>query len=255
MNYQDKVVILTGAGGGIAKAMAKKFASLGAKLALLDIVEAPLEKAVEELALPSDQVFTATADVSDEDSVKAVIKAVHEHYGRIDVLINTAGIPGPSARAEDYGMNAFRKVFEVNVFGTFLMTQNVLPIMQAQKSGAILNVGSVSGMVGYDFECAYGASKAAIIHLTKNIACENGGNGVRINCLSPGWVDTNMMKTIVASYKDVGITNSSDNVTLGPMGRAGKPEEMAAIAAFLCSEDASYVNGSNWLADGGMTLG
>ena len=137
----------------------------------------------------------------------------------------------------------------------WMMKRNLKRSMQAQKHGAILNFGSVSGVVGYPFESAYGASKAAIIHLTKNAASENGGNGVRINAISPGWVKTNMMATILDSYKNVGFDNADENVTLGPMGRPGTPEEIANVAAFICSEEASYANGSNFLVDGGMTLG
>lgn len=251
MDYTNKVVVLTGAGGGIGSAMAEKFAALGAKLALLDICEqtklaARLDKA---------QVLCAAVDVSDEASVTAAVQRVLGHYGRIDVLINAAGIPGPSARAEDYPLADAKKVFAVNVFGTFLMMQKVLPIMQAQRRGAILNFGSVSGIVGYTFEIAYGASKAAIIHMSKNAASENGGNGVRINCISPGWVKTNMMDTIVESYKDAGIKGSSEELTLGTYGRPADPSEIAAVAAFLCSDEAAYMNGSNVLVDGGMTLG
>lgn len=135
------------------------------------------------------------------------------------------------------------------------MMQNILPIMQEQKSGAIINFGSVSGMFGYPYEIGYGSSKAAVIYMTKNAANENGFNGVRINAVSPGWVDTNMMKTVVDSYKDVGIENSSDNVTIGPMRRVAAPEELANVVTFLASEEASYVNGANFLVDGGMTLG
>lgn len=255
MDYTGRVVVLTGAGGGIGSAMAKKFASLGARLALLDVSEQYVRKTAERLALDPKDTFCAAADVSDEASVKQVIAAVMERFGQIDVLVNAAGIPGPSARTEDYRFEDVKKVYGVNVFGTFLMMQNVLPHMQAQHRGAILNFGSVSGMFGYPYEIAYGSSKAAIIYMTKNAANENGGNGVRINSVSPGWVKTGMMKTIVESYKDVGIENSSDNVTLGPMGRAGTPEEIANVAAFMCSDEASYVNGSNFLVDGGMTLG
>ena len=155
----------------------------------------------------------------------------------------------------DYSFADAKKVLSVNLFGTFLLMRAVLPVMQAQKHGAVLNFGSVSGLVGYPFESAYGASKAAIIHLTKNAASENGGNGVRINAISPGWVKTNMMATILDSYKNVGFDHAEENVTLGTMGRPGTPEEMANVAAFICSEEASYMNGSNILVDGGMTLG
>ena len=178
-----------------------------------------------------------------------------ERYGRIDVLVNTAGIPGPSARTEDYGYATFRKVYEINVFGTYLTMMNALPIMQAQKSGNIVNFGSVSGMFGYPYEIAYGSSKWAVIGMTKNAANENGGNGVRVNSVSPGWCDTNMMHTVWDSYKDVGIADSSDNITLGPMGRPGTPSELADAVLFVASDEARFINGSNILVDGGMTLG
>lgn len=255
MDFKNKVVILTGAGGGIGTAIAQRFAQLGAKLALLDIRLDTVQQLAQRLGLSEDRALCAAPDVADEASVKSVIAEIKERFGRVDVLINAAGIPGPSARTEDYAFEKVKQVFAVNVFGTFLMMQNVLPIMQAQRSGAILNFGSVSGMFGYPYEIAYGSSKAAIIYMTKNAANENGGNGVRINSISPGWVKTQMMKTIVESYHDVGIEDSAENVTLGPMGRPATPEEIANVAVFMCSEEASYVNGSNFLVDGGMTLG
>lgn len=255
MRFKDEVVIVTGAGGAMGKAIVKKFADDGAKAVIVDIKEELAKKTKDALGLDDEHGFCLAADISDEQSVKDLIKKVFDRYGRIDHLVNLAGISGPSARTEDYSFADTKRVFEVNVFGTFLMMQNVLPIMQKQKKGAIVNFGSVSGMFGYPYEISYGASKAAIIFMTKNAANENGGNGVRVNCISPGWVNTAMMKSILESYKDVGIENSSDNVTLGPMNRPGEPEEMANVVAFLCSDEASYVNGSNWLVDGGMTLG
>ena len=255
MDFTGQVAVVTGAGGGIGTALVKKFTDLGAKVALLDVKEEFCRRTVEKLQLDEDRVLCLAADISDEQAVKETIARIMDRFGRIDILINSAGISGPSARTEDYSFNDVKKVFSVNVFGTYLMMQNVLPIMQAQKKGSIVNFGSVSGLFGYPYEIAYGASKASVIHMAKSAANENGGNGVRVNAISPGWVDTGMMKSILASYKDVGIENSSDNVTLGPMNRPGKPEEMANAVAFLCSEEASYINGTNFLVDGGMTLG
>lgn len=255
MSFTDKVVVVTGAGGGMGTAVIKKFTDQGAKAALLDIDESLCRRTAEKLHLDDAHAFCIGVDVADEKAVRDAVAKIMEHYGRIDALVNIAGIAGPSARTEDYAFSEAKKVFEINVYGTFLMMQNVLPVMQAQKSGAIVNLGSVSGMFGYPFEIAYGASKAAVIHMTKNAANENGGNGVRVNAISPGWVNTNMMKSILASYKDVGFENSADNVTLGPMNRPGEPEEMANAIVFLCSEEASYINGTNFLVDGGMTLG
>lgn len=240
MNYQDQVVVLTGASGGIGSAMTKKFTDLGAKVALLDITVDRVQALADKLGLGRDRAFCAAVDVSNEESVKATVDAIVKHFGRIDVLVNAAGIPGPSARVEDYSFSDAKKVLSVNLFGTFLMMHTVLPVMQAQKHGAILNFGSVSGVVGYPFESAYGASKAAIIHLTKNAASENGGNGVRINAISPGWVKTNMMATILDSYKNVGFDNADENVTLGRWAdrHAGGDRERRGLpllrGSFLC---------------------
>ena len=193
--------------------------------------------------------------MSDEDSVKEAVAKTMERFGRIDCLVNLAGIEGPNnSRTEEYEFKWTKRIFEINVYGTFLMMQNVLPVMQAQKSGAIVNFGSVSGMFGYAGEISYGASKAAIIQMTKNAANENGGNGVLVNSISPGWVNTEMFRRILEQYKST-YENPLDNVTFGPMNRPGEPMEMANVVAFLCSDEASYVNGSNFLVDGGMTLG
>lgn len=255
MDFTNKVVVVTGAGGGMGLAIVKKFTDLGAKAAILDIKEDLALKTKTTLGLDDAHGLCLAADVSDEESVKATVKAIVDYFGRIDYLVNLAGIAGPSALVEDYSFASTKKVFEVNVYGTLLMTQSVLPIMKAQGSGAIVGFGSVSGMTGYPYEISYGASKAAIINMMKTVANENGANGIRANAISPGWVNTGMMKSILASYKDVGIADSSDNVTLGPMKRPGEPEEMANVVAFLCSDEASYMNGSNVLVDGGMMLG
>ena len=255
MDFTGKVAIVTGAGGDMGRAIVKKFTDNGAKAVLMDIREEAARRSVELLGLDEEHGFVVTVDVASEDSVKAAVQKVMDKYGRIDCLVNLAGIEGPNnSRTEDYDFKMAKKVFEINVYGTFLMMQNVLPVMQAQKSGAIVNFGSVSGMFGYAGEIAYGASKAAVIHMTKNAANENGGNGVRVNAISPGWVNTEMFRRILEQYKET-FENPLDNVTLGPMNRPGEPMEMANVVVFLCSDEASYVNGSNFLVDGGMTLG
>lgn len=255
MDFTGKVAIVTGAGGDMGRAIVKKFTDNGAKAVLMDIREEAARRSVELLGLDEEHGFVVTVDVASEDSVKAAVQKVMDKYGRIDCLVNLAGIEGPNnSRTEEYDFKMAKKVFEINVYGTFLMMQNVLPVMQAQKSGAIVNFGSVSGMFGYAGEIAYGASKAAVIHMTKNAANENGGNGVRVNAISPGWVNTEMFRRILEQYKET-FENPLDNVTLGPMNRPGEPMEMANVVVFLCSDEASYVNGSNFLVDGGMTLG
>ena len=255
MDFTGKVAVVTGAGGDMGRAIVKKFTDNGAKAVLMDIREDAARRSVELLGLDEEHGFVVTVDVASEDSVKAAVQKVMDKYGRIDCLVNLAGIEGPNnSRTEEYDFKMAKKVFEINVYGTFLMMQNILPVMQAQKSGAIVNFGSVSGMFGYAGEIAYGASKAAVIHMTKNAANENGGNGVRVNAISPGWVNTEMFRRILEQYRET-FENPLDNVTLGPMNRPGEPMEMANVVVFLCSDEASYVNGSNFLVDGGMTLG
>lgn len=254
-DFTGKVAVVTGAGSDMGAAIVGKFAENGADTVLIGVHSETVLAARNRLGLQEAHSLCIEADVSDEAAVKGAVQRILDRFGRIDFLVNVAGIEGPNnSRTEEYDYAMAKRVFDVNVWGTFLMMQNCLPVMQAQKSGAIVNIGSVSGMFGYAGEIAYGASKAAVIHMTKNAANENGGNGVRINCLSPGWVDTKMFRRILKQYEAT-FDDPLENVTLGPLGRPAYPAEMANIAVFLCSDEASYVNGSNWLADGGMTLG
>lgn len=267
MKFKDKVVIITGSGmnpkayekfgkDGIGSIIANQFYENGAKVAILDISEVFGQETVRHFGMNKERALVIKADVSDETSVKNAIKKVLNCWGTIDYLVNTAGWGGPQKRLEDYTGEAFKRVYEINTLGTYMMMANVLPIMQEKKYGVIVNIGSVSGMFGYSLESGYGSSKWAVIGLTKSAAVENGNNGVRVNSVSPGWVDTPMFADILAGYKADGIGNEGwDNVTVGPMGRVALPEEIGNVVLFLCSEDASYVNGSNILVDGGMTAG
>ena len=254
--FEGKVAVVTGAGDEMAGAMVKKFTENGACAALLDIREDLAQKTADDLGLGADRALCVKVDISDEESVKAAVAKVVEKFGRIDFLCNVAGIEGPNdSRTEVYSTEGAKKVFDINILGTFLMLKHVLPVMQAQKSGAIVNLGSVSGMYGYEGEIAYGASKAAVIQMTKNVANENIKLGIRCNAISPGWVNTGMFRRIVGQYAEgEGRGSGWDNVHVGNIGRTAEPMEMANVAVFLCSDDASFVNGSNWLCDGGKTL-
>ena len=253
--FDSKVVVITGAAGGLGRALVSDFHRLGATVAMLDLSQEALETAAEELGIQDERCLRFPIDVSDESDVCNTVSEIKTRLGRIDVLCNLAGICGPSARVEDYSFEDFSRVYSVNVFGTFLMMKYVLPIMQGQGRGAVINTGSVSGIDGYPYEIGYGSSKAAVIELTRNAANENGGNGVTVNSVSPGWIDTVMMRTVVDSYVDVGIEDPSENVTLGPLGRPCTAEEVAKPYLFLASDAARIINGANLLCDGGMILG
>lgn len=251
MTDERKVCIVTGASGGIGSAVVKKFYGNGYAVEMLDINEDALKTVIEKANLDPARVRCHTLDVSVEQQVKDTIEGILDARGRIDALVNTAAIIGKYNPTIDYTFENFKRIYEINVFGTFLMMEHVLPIMKKQGKGSIVNFGSVSGMTGYTYEIGYGSSKWAIIGMTKNVANEYGQFGIRANSVSPGWVNTNMFRKSVEDYKNF----SDSQVTLGPLGRPAEPEEIANVVYFLSSDEASYVNGSNVLADGGMMLG
>jgi len=264
--FKDKVVVITGATGGVGSACARRFAADGAKLVLLGTRQEKLDALVESLGKtgccascqPQNGApccLTFAGDAADEDWIRRVVSETLAAFGRIDVLVNTAGIAGPSKLTEDYSYADFKRVYEVNVFGVFLTMKYILPVMKAQKKGAIVNTASISGMGGYALEVGYGSSKFAVIGLTKDAASECANNGVRINSISPGWIHTKMMAEIMENYIAEGEIGSADDFDPGPSGRAGEPEEMANVIYFLASDQASYVNGSNYVVDGGATIG
>ncbi|MBQ2160288.1 MAG: SDR family oxidoreductase [Firmicutes bacterium] len=249
----ERVVVVTGAGGGIGKEVVKKFLDNGYFACMLDIADAPIEKAINDMGFDRSKVAGYTLDISSEEQVKSTIAKIVEDCGRIDALVNTAGICGTYAPTIDYTFENFKRIYEINTFGTFLMMKYTLPQMVEQKKGAIVNFGSVSGMTGYTWEIGYGSSKWAVIGMTKNVANEYAEFGIRANSVSPGWVDTNMLKQSLDDYNE--ITGGNASITLGPMGRTAKPVEIANGVYWLCTDDASYVNSTNLLIDGGMMLG
>lgn len=253
--FSRKIAIVTGGGGGIGFAVAKQLLAHGAEtVVLFDLKQEALEKAVTSLG--KTHCHPIAVDVTDEEQVKNAATQIASRYGRIDLLANMAGIPGPSARVENYSFSAFKTVYAVNVFGTFLMMKYCLPYMQKNHFGAIVNTCSCSGMRGYALEIGYGSSKFAVLGMTMNAANENGGNGVRVNCVSPGWVDTGMLDDILSQYantKDGGYTK--ETLRNGTMNRPSTPDEVANVVRFLLSDDARYVNGANFVCDGGKTLG
>lgn len=249
--FDKRVVVITGASGGIGREIVRKFHFNDYFLCLLDINEELIEKTALELNLGENDYGKYALDISSEEQVKETVKKITEKCGRIDALVNTAGICGRYDETINYTFENFKRIYEVNVFGTFLMMKYTLPQMKLQRKGAIVNFGSVSGMTGYTFEIGYGSSKWAVIGMTKNVANEYGQFGIRANSVSPGWVNTNMLKQSLENYSEFG----DPSITLGPMGRTAEPSEIAAGVYWLCSDEASYVNSTNLLIDGGMMLG
>ncbi len=242
---KDKVVLITGAAGGIGKASALRFAEEGAKVVVADFVDGSATVA-EVKALGSDAVYVQV-DVTCPDSVKAMTAKALETFGRIDVLINNAGIT-KDAMMKKMTKEAWDAVIGVNLTGVFNCTSAVLPSMLEQKSGVVLTSSSVVGIYGNLGQTNYAATKWGVIGMTKSWAKEMAKNGLRFNCVAPGFIGTEMVKKIPEQ-----VLNEKILVKV-PAGRLGEPEEIAAAFAFLASDDAKFINGAVLSVDGACTL-
>ena len=238
------VALVTGGARGIGLAIGQWFLAHGYRVALLDMDAGTLAKAATMLNQP-DQVLTVHCDVSDPQQVQAAVGTVSSHFGRIDALINNAGV----AIFKPIGETTFaewRKVLSTNLDGAFLCTQACAPVMIKNGGGAIVNVASISGLRASTLRVAYGTSKAALIHLTKQQAVELGNGGIRVNAIAPGPVDTEMAKLVHS------VAIRSDYYDAIPLNRYGTVEEIASATGFLCSAAASFVNGQVLAVDGGF---
>ncbi|MEP6872761.1 MAG: glucose 1-dehydrogenase [Burkholderiales bacterium] len=245
-----RVAIVTGAADGIGWATAQQFATQVDHVALLDLREgAVCERATE---LGSAHVGIG-CDVCVAESVAAAVRVVLERFGRVDVLVNNAGIGDQAGATIDQTVEAFDRVLGVHLRGTFLMSREVAPGMLAQGGGAIVNIASIAAAAGVPMRNAYGAAKAGIAAMTRSMACEWASRGLRVNAVAPGYVRTALVDEL--ARKGALNTKAIDERT--PMGRMGRPDEIAKVIAFLASDDASYITGTvlnvdgGWLAFGG----
>lgn len=248
-----KIALVTGAAGAIGMAAATLLASRGATIAATDIAGAdfdPLRAAIPD----AERLLVLEADVTDEAGFGAAVTAMVERFGTIDIFFNNAGIEGPVSPIPDFPTDGFRKVMEVNVTGIFLGMKLVLPVMAKAGRGSIVNSSSVAGLTGSAGLCAYVASKHAVLGLTRAAAVEWGEQGIRVNCVNPGPIDSRMMSSIEEGVSPGAAADVHDGFAATiPMKRYGTPDEVAGVVAFLASDDAAYVNGAAYTVDGGMT--
>ncbi|MCL8025663.1 SDR family oxidoreductase [Nocardioides bruguierae] len=254
--FTHKAVLITGGGSGLGRAAAVRLAEEGASLALVDVSEKGLAETAAAVAkvAPDARVLTITADVSDEEQVKAYVDRTVAELGSIDGFFNNAGIEGKQDLTEDFGVDVFDKVVSINLRGVFLGLKHVLAQMKKQGSGMVLNTASVGGIRGVGNQSGYAAAKHGVVGLTRNSGVEYGKFGVNVNAIAPGVILTPMVE---ASFRQLDPENPEEAgkafVQVNPKQRWGQPEEVASVVAFLLSEDAAFINATTIPVDGGQS--
>jgi NAD(P)-dependent dehydrogenase (short-subunit alcohol dehydrogenase family) len=251
--FEHKVAIVTGGASGIGRASAERLAAEGCAVAVADVNGEGATRVADEIVETGGKAFGVEADVSDSESVKRLVTATAARFGRIDVLFANAGI-GSSSRLVDTTDEEWQRVHDVNEKGVFFSCREVVRFMLSQEppGGSIVINGSISGLAGIPGQAAYAPPKGAVVEMTRQLAVELAQLGVRVNCVCPGTVDTQVLRTAMATQPDP--RAFLDLLLSGhPIGRIGRPEEIAAAVAFLASDEASFITGAILPVDGGYT--
>jgi NAD(P)-dependent dehydrogenase (short-subunit alcohol dehydrogenase family) len=239
----DRVAVVTGGCGGIGTAICARLAKEGAHVYASDLVQG-------DTSLPAGAVFEQ-CDVTAEDSVAALMKCVANEHGHLNVLVNAAGIEIEKS-IEHTSLEEWNRIFAVNVTGTFLVSKHALPLLRAAGGGSVVNFGSYDGFIADPGLAAYCATKGAVHALTRAMACDHGPEGIRVNAVCPGYVDTPMLQSFFGSSGD--IESLREEVRrVHPIGRYGTPDDVANLVNWLAGDEARYASGQLWVLDGGLT--
>jgi len=249
MRFEQKVVVVTGAGHGIGRASALRFAREGGQVVVVDVNGDSAAETVGLIVEGGGAAHALAVDVSDERAVDGLGAEVAAHHGRVDVLHNNAGRLRAGSVTE-LAVEEWDRTFAVNVRSMFLVSRALIPLMRP-RGGAIVNTASTSGLVGEMGIPAYNSSKGAVVNLTRQLAADYTREGIRVNCVCPGWIPTGFNDPVLEGLTDEEV--EAMVVATVPMGRQGTPEEIAAAVAFLASDDATYVTGHALVVDGGLT--
>ncbi|HXK32468.1 MAG TPA: SDR family NAD(P)-dependent oxidoreductase [Dehalococcoidia bacterium] len=244
----NKVAIVTGAASGIGRATAELFAANGAAVVVADVSADAGQRVADEIAARDQPAMFVHCDVARDEHVEALVHAALAHFGRVDVLFNNAGIEGEVAPTATASLENWHRVIAINLTGTFLGTKYGVEAMLRTGGGSIINNASVAGLVGFPGMPAYCASKGGVVQLTRAAALEYAARGIRINCLCPGVISTPMVERV--THAD---PRAEREITASePLGRMGRPEEVAELALFLASDRSSFITGAIIPVDGGL---
>ena len=254
--FENKVIVVTGASGEIGQAITQGFLEGGAKVVAADLNEDALSATVEQLTAAGHAITGIAADVSSSEDVQRCIDGALQTYGRMDAMINNAGVEGMVAPVEDYPEDEFDKVIGVNVRGVFLGMKYAVPAIRKSGGGSIVNLASVAGLSGSAGTPAYNASKHAVIGLTRSGAVHLGAENIRVNAVCPSPVTGRMMASLEAGILPDDPSAAREMIAQRiPMQRYADPKEVADLVLYLCSDQASFLNGGIYTVDGGLTAG
>ena len=247
----DRSAVVTGAASGIGLESVRRLIKDGYAIAAIDIDRENLEREMAAMSISAERIMTFDIDVSDEEAVNSVIDRTNDYFGRIDVLVNNAGI-GTAEPLHTTSTEQWDRIMDVNLTGPFLCSRAVLPIMLEGGGGVILNIASVAALVGVRNRAVYCASKAGLLGLTRSMAVDYARRGIRVVAICPGTVDSPWIRKILSEDPDP-VKRREEMAARQLDGRLGTPEEIAAAVSFLASDEARFVNGSAFVIDGGMT--
>lgn len=253
---KDKVAVITGASSGIGRACMALFAAEGARVVGCSRTQSKLDEALKEVQDAGGEGVVVAADVSTAEGARKLVDTALKHYGRIDVLVNAAGVgyswsassPGSMGDILEAEPDKWREVLGIDLDSCYLTSRLVVPVMREHGGGSIMHISSILGLIGHPDAHAYTAAKGALINLTRSMCAAYTKDGIRTNCVAPGFIDTPMIASHISAFEDEAVADR-----LCPMHRAGTPQEVAYGCLFLASDESSYCNGTTLVLDGGST--
>jgi NAD(P)-dependent dehydrogenase (short-subunit alcohol dehydrogenase family) len=252
----ERISIVTGSAGGIGRAIALAMAEAGARVVVSDVRVDQGEATVSAIQAAGGEAIFVACDVSNADQVSQLVTASLEHFGRLDVLVNNAGISGGSSLVHELELETWDRVMAVNLRGPFLCAKHAIPHLLTSSGGTIINVASTYGLIGAPLAPAYCASKAGVINLTRQLAVDYGPHKLRVNAICPGYVDTDMggfRASLPPEQSAAANARREANAAMQPIGRQAQAHEIARVAVFLASDESSFMTGSILTVDGGCT--